>query len=174
MFHPQRRKSRRTKGSSMIGRGIYDKTVNYLTGSDLKHNEKHPILYTKDGFKPGTYLGPGTDLSDKIREGVAPITASDKTAQAHDLRYSLAENADDIRKADKRMLSVLDRVQKNEDDYLFNIYQGKIGIRGKMFLENYLGVKPEAFGSFGGVSNDDRPIFQAKLDSLEQQGYGFK
>ena len=33
------------KNKSVKGNGIYDKTINYLTGSKLKDGEKHVIIY---------------------------------------------------------------------------------------------------------------------------------
>ena len=164
----------RNKEQQQHGGGIYQKIVNRFTNSKLRPSELHPVMYTKKGFRAGNYLGPGTDVVHRVKEGVEPISTVDRTAQAHDLRYGLAKNRSDVRNADKRMISVLNRLGKEKSDYMVNRAQGHIGIRGKMFAEDFLGVKPETIASFGGISDEDRPAMQAKLNELEQAGYGLK
>ena len=159
------------------GKGVYQKAVNVITRNKnpLKDGERHPILYTEKGFMPGSYMGPGTDLLRKIKNDVKPVSKSDKTAQAHDLRYTLAKSPDDVRAADKRMIEVLDRIQKEKGDYRFNIYQGKIGIKTKMALEDKLGLRPDYFTTFGNnYEPGDVKILEDKLNQLEMEGYGKK
>ena len=73
----------------IVGTGMYDRFVNYILPNSkhkLKSGEKHPIIYTKNGFDIPNYLGPGTNLVHKIKTDVKPVTDVDKTAMAHDIR----------------------------------------------------------------------------------------
>lgn len=120
-------------------------------------------------------MGPGTDLKERIREGIEPITESDKVAQAHDLRYWKSSSHDDIRAADEKMVSKLNEISKNKSDYKVNILQGKYGIKAKMALEDWGLAKPENFTTFGGWEDDspeDQQMLRGKLAQLEQEGYG--
>jgi hypothetical protein len=171
------RNQRQQSQSTILGSGFYDRAVNTLLPNakhKLRDGEKHGILYTKDGFQPASYMGPGTDVIGKIKDGIKPITKSDKVAQAHDLRYSLASNRIDVRSADIKMVSKLNDLQKNKEDYRFNILMGKIPIQAKMKLENWGIVKEDTFASRGGIKEEDIPIAKAKLKELEIEGYGKK
>ncbi len=162
-------------GGGQEGAGLWDKIANWTTGSNMRSGERHVLLYTPEGFKSSSYMGPSTHLHDRVKEGVEPITSSDRTAFAHDLRYHFANSHDDIRAADKKMVSKLDEIQKNKGDYLFNIYQGKLGIKAKMALENAGIAKPENFTTFGEWKEDspeDQKMLRDKLNQLEQEGYG--
>ena len=155
------------------GTGIYDRVVNKLTGSNLKDGEKHAILYTKDGFKAASFMGPGSHVVDRLQKKTKPITKSDKTAQAHDIRYSLAKNTDDVRAADIKMVEKLAKIAKEGSDYKFNIYMGKLPIQMKMKLEDWGLLSKTAFTKAQGVKNEaDRPILESNLKALEQEGYG--
>jgi hypothetical protein len=159
----------------IIGTGMYDRFVNYLlpnSQNKLKDGEKHPIIYTSNGFEIPSYLGPGTNLVHKIKTGVEPITDTDKTAQAHDIRYHLAKSNEDIRKADLKMVDALNMVQERGSDYKFNIYTGKLPIKAKMKLEDWGLAKPENFTSFGGVKPENRQMMEDKLSALAAEGYG--
>jgi hypothetical protein len=155
------------------GGGWYDRLINKLTGSNLRDGEKHAILYTNGGFKAASYMGPGTDIIERIRNGVQPLTMSDKTAQAHDIRYSLAQTPDDVRHADKRMVNAL-QTKKKQDNW-FNRKQGEWGIRAKMKLEDLGLMKKGSFADLGNqtpLSDEERALLQNKLSELEQQGFG--
>lgn len=167
--------SRPKKKKTQTGKGMYDKTVNKLTGSKLRDGEKHPIMYVDGKFKPGEFLGPGSHVLSKVKEGkkrgISPV---DSVAYRHDLAYSLSKNKKDVRDADLHMLKVLDAIQKDKKDSKFNIYQGKVGIKSKIFLEDKLGVKPERFTSFGdeGYTKKEKDMMQKQMDELTQAGYG--
>lgn len=176
--HPQRRPlfhGQVGAGPNQRAGGWYDRAVNYLTNNrnPLRDGEKHNILYTKDGFMPGSYIGPGTDIVGKLRDGIEPVSQVDKVAQAHDIRYSLySGDPDKIRESDHKMLNKLDEIQKNKGDYKFNIYQGKL-LRGKLIAED-LGLAGS--NTFTDTTSrpdpKDVPILEAKLKQLEMQGYG--
>ena len=94
----------------VTGGGWYDKIANTLFGANLNIGEIHAPMYTKDGWKFGSYIGPGTSIYDNIRSGKAPISDVDTAAQAHDIRYSSARNPEDVRKADLRLIQKLDDI----------------------------------------------------------------
>lgn len=137
----------------------------------IARTELHPPMRTPAGYSRGNYLGPRTEIAARLRRGDQPINFADTEAQAHDIRYTLARNAADVRRADERMIAVLSRGQKERLDYPGNLLLGKTGIQAKVALEN-LGVPPTAFTSFGGVSPADREMMTAKLKELEQRGFG--
>lgn len=157
------------------GSGVYDRVVNKIFGSNLKDGEIHAVLKTPDGFKAASYIGPGTHIVDNIKEGKEPISEVDRVAMGHDLRYLLAKNAADVRKADERMMSVLDRLQKEKKDHLFNIYTGKIPIKAKMMAEDLGLIKKGSFANIDyqdTLSKEDLQMAKDKLAELEQSGYG--
>ena len=140
-------------------------------------SEHHAYLYTGHGIlglEKASYMGPGTDLSKRLRQNSKPKTYSDKASQAHDIRYGLAENITDIRKADNKMLKSLDKASKEKLDYKFNIIQGQVGINTKIFLEDRLGISPESFTDFGidKLSTEEINLYSNKLKTLEQEGFG--
>ena len=82
--------------SRIVGKGFIDSISNKVLSN--KHNialpnEKHQIIYLSDGtYNPARFSGPGTNLSTRIKRGDQPLSYVDKTAQAHDLKYALANN----------------------------------------------------------------------------------
>tara|TARA_R110000782_G_scaffold206115_4_gene294363 strand:+ start:928 stop:1551 length:624 start_codon:yes stop_codon:yes gene_type:complete len=167
----------RSQRSVILGSGWYDRAVNTLLPNakfKLRDNEYHSILYTKDGFQPASFMGPNTDLMGKIKDGVVPVTDSDRVAMAHDLRYSLSSDKSGVRAADIKMVAKLKEIAKNKSDYRVNIYTGQIPIQAKMKLEDLGVVGDQTFASYGGLKDDEIPIAKAKLKELELQGYGKK
>jgi len=87
--------------SRIVGKGFIDSISNKVLSN--KHNialpgEKHQIIYLSDGtYNPARYSGPGTNLSTRIKRGDQPLSYVDKTAEAHDLKYALANNNQDIK-----------------------------------------------------------------------------
>lgn len=160
-------------GQVVTGGGWYDKIANKLFGANLKDGEIHAPLYTKDGWKFGSYIGPGTSVYDNILKGKAPVSDVDRVAQAHDIRYSNARSPEDVRKADLKMVGKLNDIQKNKSDSKFNIYMGKIPIKAKMFLEDMGLMKKGSFSSQKGISDkDEAKVLGNKLKELEALGYG--
>ena len=158
------------------GGGLYDRVVNAMaprSKNKLKDGEVHPLLYTKDGFQIPSYIGPGTDLYPKLRNNVKPISAVDKVAMAHDIRYTLARNKDEIREADLKMVSKLDSIQKNREDYLYNIYEGKLPIKAKMKMEDWGLVGQDTFTNTTSLPNpEDKELLESHLSALQADGYG--
>lgn len=134
--------------------------------------EKHPPLRTTKGLTKGNFLGPGTDILARLARGDMPINFSDTVAKAHDLRYSLAENKNDIRRADLQMISKMKEGRKKKQDFRFNLILGQKGIEAKVGLEK-LGLPATAFTSFGGQKDPKKiAILRSNLKALELRGFG--
>ena len=157
------------------GGGLYDTIVNKLVGAKLRDGEIHAPVWTSSGLKFGSYIGPGSDVIGKIREGIQPVSNSDRVAQAHDLRYGFAKNADEVRIADQKMVGKLNDLQSKGDEYRANVWMGRIPIQAKMKMENWGIIKPGSFADFKGWNNaDDEKVARDKLTELEMAGYGKK
>jgi hypothetical protein len=166
-----------TPPKSVSGAGLYDRTVNFLFNANLKDGERHGILKTPKGWKAASYMGPGTRIAANIRNSrnnLQPISEVDTVAQAHDLRYAFANNTDDVRRADIKMIKKVKQIKKDKADSRWNTAQAGL-IRGKVWLEDKGLVKPESFASYGfdpGTSKQDKVLMRAKLDDLTARGYG--
>lgn len=157
---------------------MYSKVANFILSN--KHNtalpgEKHQVIYLPDGtYNAAVYSGPGTNLEVRLTRGDQPLSSVDKEAQAHDIRYLLANTEDDVKKADETMINKLNDVRARGLDSSFNINQAEL-IRLKYYA-NQLGVPTSFFTSFGhGDSQAEQdliPIAEKKLQELEQEGYG--
>lgn len=168
------RKKKQTK-QNQKGEGLYDKIANSVFGARLFDGEIHAPIYTKDGWKFGSYIGPGTEIMDRIRKGVKPVSKSDKVAQAHDLRYLAAKTPADVRAADLRMIEKLNSLQAEGKEYKFNVLMGKLPIKLKMWAEDEGIIKKGSFADFKGFANaDDEAVARKKLKELDQKGYGKK
>ena len=157
------------------GCGFYDQTVNRIFGSNLRDKEIHAPVWTPGGLKFGSFIGPGSDVIGRIRDGIQPVSNSDRVAQKHDLAYGFAKNAADVRTADLKMVNKLYDLQKNNEEYRVNVWTGALPIRLKMWAEDRGIIKPGSFADLRGWNNaDDEKIARDKFDELEQQGYGKK
>ena len=142
--------------------------------------ERHAYIYTGSnasnilGLERASFMGPGTNLTKRLKQNSQPKTYSDKVSQAHDIRYGLSKDIKDIRTADKKFLKNLDKAKNEKLDYKFNIYQGDIGIKSKIFLEDKVGVKPEFFTDFGinNLTKEEINLYTNKLKELEMEGFG--
>ncbi len=124
-------------------------------------------------FGRANYSGPGTRIIKRLKRGDPPRVPVDQVAQAHDIRYGLAEGGDDVRKADQKMLRSLERLKREKTDSKFNIDPAMLGIRGKVAAEDFGMLSREAFISKDfRPSGGDRNIMKSKLDQLEQKGFG--
>ncbi len=136
-----------TKNTERIGKGILDATANMVLSN--KHNralpkEKHQIIYLPDGtYNPARYSGPGTQLETRLKRGDKPLSYVDTVAQAHDLRYGLAQTEADVRTADNKMVQLIAQGRRSGNDSNFNLNQADL-IKAKILLEDKLGV-PKAW-----------------------------
>lgn len=181
-------------------KSIYDKgknigqivTDNYISnlGTDLRNRipdsdetarpgfqgEKHAILKLPNGkYGVANYMGPGTNLVERLIRGDPPRTEVDKVAQAHDIRYFQAKDVNDIRKADNIMINKVAQIQRNRGDAPQNIAQAKL-IGAKVIGEDLGILKRNTFsGNFANnekIANANKEMFDTKLKTLEQEGYG--
>ena len=164
-------------GSGMVdtAKEIYKISKALLTEKQKYPGEKHALQRTKEGeYKFGNYIGPGTNLKQRIRDDDIPLSMSDTVAQAHDLRYALSDNYDDARVADEKMISKLQDMKAKKQDDDFNIRQGLYGIDGKVVLEDKLRIPRNTFTNIGltGETEDDVRLYRQKLQTLEQRGFG--
>lgn len=147
--------------------------------------EQHAIVQLPNGkYGMANYLGPKTELLKRLKRNGTdpPRTNTDKSAKAHDIRYAIAQGADtkeqqikEIRRADNKMVSALDRVSNDKSDSRFNIEIGRKLIQGKILAEEAGLMKK---GSFGGdlkkLSKEDRALLMKNEAVLEMEGYGKK
>jgi len=137
----------------------------------------HQWLYTNKGIlgiEQSNYSGPGTELTKRLKRGDKGKTYTDKIANLHDINYGLSENYDDIRKADERMLKSLEKAKREKLDYKVNILPAEVGIKGKIFLEDYLKIPKETFTEFGidKLTNEEINLYRQKKKELELEGFG--
>lgn len=148
-----------------------------MTDTEITKGENHAYLRKKGSLLPvrANFMGPNTNLIERIKRGDKPVSMSDKTAFAHDILYTLAENLDDIREADNIMNRDLTYIARNNLDDNFNILMGKM-IKSKMFFENMgiLDRKKFAGDLKGkkGLSKIDRYLLNKKLRELQSEGIG--
>lgn len=137
--------------------------------------EKHGILTLKNGkYGTANYMGPGTNLIARLKRGDPPRTEVDKAAMAHDIRYSLAKNTDDIRKADNIMMNAVDRISRNRGDDPKNIAQARL-IKLKTIGEDLGVIRRDAFsGDLANkeIDDKDRILMMSKIAGLAHEGYG--
>ena len=158
-------------------KGILDATANMVLSN--KHtralpNEKHQIIYLPDGtYNSARYSGPGTQLETRLRRGDKPLSYVDTVAQAHDLRYGLAQTEADVRTADNKMVQLIAQGRRSGKDSNFNLNQADL-IKAKILLEDKLGVPKSWFASYGreGKPQNVIDLYQNKLNELQQQGFG--
>lgn len=164
------------KSKQQKGAGLYDRSVNYWFPSNpIRDGERHAVLKTPAGWMAASYMGPGTDLISKLRQGVLPVTKSDKVAMSHDTNYSLAKNHADIRAADIKMVNKLKELAATGQDSSFNIYMGMLPIQAKMKLEDWGVVSDKAFTTYGEQnSKEDTELLEKTRAQLQQEGYGRK
>ena len=166
------------KAKARKGKGVIDGIANMVLSN--KHNralpnEKHQIIYLPDGtYNSARYSGPGTQLETRLRRGDKPLSYVDTVAQAHDLRYGLAQTEADVRTADNKMVQLIAQGRRSGKDSNFNLNQADL-IKAKILLEDKLGVPKSWFASYGREHIKDpatAAMYQNKLNELQQQGFG--
>jgi hypothetical protein len=177
-------KSKKTKKTKILkGDGVYDKVVNYFTGSNLKNGEMHAVIYDPKTKKYTTanYTGPGTKLLERLKAGDQPKVKSDKVSQAHDIRYTLSKDIEGIKTADTKMVNKLKELQKNKEDSNFNIIPAKLGIQAnqvlgkvlpKKYYDKFVNYMTDYKNSNDNLSSEDKKLLESKLSELENEGYG--
>ena len=134
-----------------LGHHLATKAKHFATAanqwvSDIKTGQYH--------FPGYNYMGPGTQVYQRIQEGLAPTSKTDHSAMHHDLDYGKIgqelksgkidkrELTKKVREADKRFVHNLEK--SGESHHLGN-FIGKNFIKGKMWLEDIGLMNPEQF-----------------------------
>lgn len=155
------------------------KNLSIIPASDANARKSYPgeihaLLKLQNG-KTGVanYMGPGTNLVTRLRNNDPPRTLVDKVAQAHDIRYSLAKDLEDISRADNRMIGKVADLRKRKLDHPMNLAQADL-IKVKKIGETVGVLKKDAFAGHLGdkIKPSDRKLMQKKLSELEQEGFG--
>ena len=143
--------------------------------------ETHMIMKLKNG-KNGVanYMGPGTEVIERVRRGDPGRTPSDTIAKRHDIDYVLAASTRDkakqlqqVRNADDRMINSLKRIKANRGDSLRNISAGMRLIQAKKIGEDLgLLAKDRFSGPYSSISAGDSALLQTAQGELTQEGYG--
>ena len=145
--------------------------------------EKHAILKLPNG-RPGiaNYMGPGTNVIERLKRGDKGRTPADTVAKRHDIDYTLAsgkstkeEQLKAIRNADNRMVNSLKQISsgKHGGDSQLNIQTGLRLIQAKKIGED-LGVlsRSKFAGDLQTIPQADQVLLLNNQQELEQEGYG--
>ena len=145
--------------------------------------EKHAILKLGNG-RPGiaNYMGPGTNVIERLKRGDMGRTPADTVAKRHDIDYTLAsgkstkeEQLKAIRNADNRMVNSLKQIAsgKHGGDSQLNIQTGLRLIQAKKIGED-LGVlsRSKFAGQLETIPQADQVLLLNNQQELEQEGYG--
>ena len=159
--------------SEIFGGSILGDVYSSVSGQKFK-DERHVPLITDQGLKLAEFAGPGTHIKYRIENGIQPIGAVDKTAKAHDLRYSLSQNVDDVRFADNKMISKLEEIDSKGLDYKLNVKVVKNAMKAKRLFEDVGLWNKGSFSDMKGelLSDSDKQLFENELYKLIQEGYG--
>lgn len=169
--------------SKLRGEGLWDKTLNFLFNRKvpkeerLRDGERHAVIMTKDGLRTANYIGPSTQLIDRLKKRIQPATPADKVAMRHDIDYFLSTRPEHVRTADLRMINKLNEIEKNKQDYRWNIQLAKKGIQIKNFAEDKLGVPQSWFAESGDRfkhSPEEVKLVEDAQKQLILEGYGLK
>jgi hypothetical protein len=137
-------------------------------------NERYAVLRLKNGNNGiANYMGPNTNLLERLKRGDPGRTEVDRVSKAHDIRYHMASKIGDIRKADDIMIGAVKQIERNKTDNPRNIMLAK-AITLKKIGENLGVIKRDAFSGPVGLAIDpnDKKLLNSNLDKLSQVGYG--
>ena len=164
------------EGQGIIGK-LIDKTQKF-------QGERHIPLISDKGIRLANWAGPGTAIDIRLNgppDIKEPISAVDRSAMAHDLRYTLAKNTTDIRYADNKMISKLNDIERNKEDYRLNIIAVKNAMKSKRFYENVTNQQGELFSNIkkgetinGKISPENELKYNRELRKLEMNGFGLR
>jgi hypothetical protein len=159
--------------SKIFGGSILGDVYSSVSGQRFK-DERHVPLITDKGVKLAEFAGPGTHIKYRIENNIQPINAVDKSAKAHDIRYSLSKNVDDVRFADNKMISKLEEIDRKGLDYKLNVKAVKTAMKAKRLFEDVGVWDKGSFSDMKGaeLSDSDKRLFESELNKLVQEGFG--
>jgi hypothetical protein len=144
--------------------------------------EHHAVLKLPSGkLTKANWMGPGTAVLARLKRGDPPVSLADTTAMAHDLRYTTAKSAKDIRHADQTMVKRLQQIRRNGSDASANTALGISAITTKMGSEDLGVINMTGPFSFAGdlpsqdyqdASEGDKQLLKSTLADLTQAGFG--
>lgn len=143
--------------------------------------EKHMILELKNG-KNGVanYMGPGTQVVQRLKREDPGRTPSDMVAKRHDIDYAIAQSArtkadqlTQVRAADNRMIKSLQKLNNEGGDANRNIQAGMRLIQAKKLGEDSGILSKDKFvGNLRNIPDDEKILLMSNRARLTQQGYG--
>ena len=159
--------------SQIFGGSILGDVYSSVSGQRFK-DERHVPLITDQGVKLAEFAGPGTHIKYRIENNIQPLGAVDKTAKAHDIRYSLSENIDNVRFADNKMINKLEEIDRKNLDYKLNVKAVKTAMKAKRLFEDVGVWEKGSFSDMKGaeLSPNDKQLFENELNKLVQEGFG--
>lgn len=159
--------------SKIFGGSILGDVYSSVSGQRFK-DERHVPLITDKGVKLAEFAGPGTHIKYRIENNIQPLNAVDKSAKAHDIRYSLSQNVDDVRFADNKMISKLEEIDRKGLDYKLNVKAVKTAMKAKRLFEDVGVWNKGSFSDMKGaeLSDSDKRLFESELNKLVQEGFG--
>ena len=159
--------------SKIFGGNILGDVYSKVSGQRFS-DERHVPLITDQGVKLAEYAGPGTHIKYRLENNIKPLNAVDKTAKAHDIRYALSKNVDDVRFADNKMISKLDEIDRKGLDYKLNVKAVKTAMKSKRLFEDVGVWKKGSYSDMKGdqLSDNDKRLFETELNKLVQEGFG--
>lgn len=146
----------------------------FMTGAKAFQGETHAILKKPEGgIRLANFAGPGTKIIERLKRGDQPISPVDEAAEAHDIRYTLARTAKDVRDADQKLINRLAEMKRKNIDNPFNRTMIGTPIVAKMKLENVGLRNPLKNIDLNSVISPlDRKMLDEKLGQLVQKGSG--
>ena len=176
-----------------VAKNVYDNTSSELVAS-VKNaipssdenargaypGENHAMLYlpNTNNYGIANYMGPGTEVIKRLQRDDKPRGMADATAKAHDIRYMLAQDLNDVRTADKKMINKLTQIKAKKQDADFNINQGLYGIKSKVMLEDMNLMAKDKFAknvkeNYNKLTASEKELLKSNLSKLEQDGNGY-
>lgn len=143
--------------------------------------ENHIPQIKKGKIVLGNFGGPGTRIVKRLKRGDKPKTYMDKISKAHDIRYSLAGDVDDVRAADMKMMRKAEegirdikrgRRPRKPPANRINLRVAEKGMKLKMMLEDKGKLPRDKYAPTGDIKEADKPLLRRELKKLEQQGFG--
>ena len=159
--------------SKIFGGSIIGDVYSSVSGQRFK-DERHVPLITDQGLKLAEFAGPNTHIKYRLENTIKPLGAVDKSSKAHDLRYSLSKNIDDVRYADNKMISKLEEIDRKGLDYKLNVKAVKSAMKAKRLFEDVGVWSKGSFSDMKGAElpEEDKRLFETELNKLVQEGFG--
>jgi Phospholipase A2-like domain len=112
----------------------------------LFEGENHAVVWVPgSGFERASYMGPGTNVIERLKRKDKGKTPIDEVSRLHDIDYQLAkggsmdqkEQEKKGREADERMIRNGWKAYQSHKENLWNAVQGVGGIKAKTLLEDW-------------------------------------